>query len=70
MYQHLSTRHDWPVKNAIADLSIKMEGNSKCISDNSLSPLWAKNKDTGAALQKVLTEVKLRLRRRLGKEGR
>ena len=70
MYQDLSAGHDWPVKNAIVDLSIKMEGNSKSISGNSLSPLWAQNKDTGDALQKVLTEVKLRLRRRLGEEGK
>ena len=70
MYQDLSTRHDWPVKNAIVDLSVKMEGNSKCISGNSLSPLWAQNKDTGAALKKVLTEVKLRLQRTLREEGK
>ena len=38
MYQDLSTRHDWPVKKAIVDLSIKMKGNSKRTSGNSLSP--------------------------------
>ena len=68
MYQDLSTRHDWPVKNVIVDLSIKMKGNSKHSSGNSLSPLWAQIKDLGAASQTVPTEVKLRLRRRLGEE--
>ena len=28
MYQDLSTRHDWPVKEAIVDLPIRLEGNS------------------------------------------
>ena len=42
-----------------------MKGNSKCTSSNSLSPEGAQNKDIGAALQTLLTEFKLRLRRRL-----
>ena len=29
VYQDLSTHHDWPVKNAIVDLSIRLKGNSK-----------------------------------------
>ena len=29
VYQDLSMRHDWPVKQACVDLSIKMKGNSK-----------------------------------------
>jgi len=33
-YQDLSTRHDWPVKNAIVDLPISMEENSKLTSCN------------------------------------
>ena len=37
VYWHLSTRHDWPVKNAIFNLPIKMKGNSKGTSGNSLS---------------------------------
>ena len=47
------------------DLPIKVKGNSKCSSSNSFSPLGRQNKDIGAALQTLLTEVKLRLRRRL-----
>jgi len=47
------------------DLPIKVKGNSKCSSSNLFSPLGAQNKDIGAALQTLLTEVKLRLRRRL-----
>ena len=31
--------HDWPVKNAIVNLPIRMKGNSKCISSNSFIPL-------------------------------
>ena len=63
----LSRRYDWPVKKShcIVDLPIRMKGNSKCISSNSLSPEGAQNKDFGAALQTLLTEFKLRLRRRL-----
>ena len=63
VYQDLSTRHDWPVKKGIVDLPIRMKGNSKRISGNSSSPLAAQNKDLGAAaLQKLLTGVKLRQR--------
>ena len=36
VYQDLSTRNDWPVKNAIVDLPIRMKGNSKHTSGNSL----------------------------------
>ena len=56
MYQDLSTRHDWPVKNAIVYLPIKMKGTSKRTSGNLLSPLGAQNKNTGAASQTLLTE--------------
>ena len=59
MYQDLSTRHDWLVKNAIVDLPIRLKGNSKRISGNSLSPLGAQNSDIGAASQTLVTEVKL-----------
>ena len=65
VYKDLSARHDWPVKQAIKDLPIKIKGNSKCTSGNSSSPLAAQNKDISAALQTLLTEVTLRLRRRL-----
>ena len=40
--------HEWPVKNVVIDLPIKMKGNSKCSSCNSSSPLGAQNKDKGA----------------------
>ena len=45
------------------DLPIKVKGNSKCSSSNSFSPLGRQNKGIGAALQTLLTEFKLRLRR-------
>jgi len=45
VYQDLSTRHDWPVKKAIVNLPIRLKGNSKRISGNSLIPLGALNKD-------------------------
>ena len=41
MYQDLSTCHDWPVKNVIVDLPIRLKGNLKCISGNLLSLLVA-----------------------------
>ena len=65
VYQDLSTRHDWLVKNAIVDLPIRLKGNSKRVSSNSLSPLGAQNNDIGAASQTLVTEVKLHLRCRL-----
>ena len=68
-YQDVRTRHDWPVKKATVDLPIKMMGNSKRFSGNSLSPLGAHNKDIGSSLQTLLTEVKLPLRRRLGNDS-
>ena len=51
--------HDWPVTNAIVELPIKMKENSKLSSSNSSSPLGAQNKDKGAALQMLLTQVKI-----------
>ena len=41
VWQDLSRHHDWSVKNAIVDLPIRMKGNSKLTSCNSLSPLGA-----------------------------
>ena len=67
--RNLITRHDWPVKKAIVDLQIKTKGNSRRDSGNWLSPLGAQNKDISAASQTLLTQVKLRLRRRLGTLG-
>ena len=61
----LSTCHDWPVKKAIISSPIRMKGNSKRTSGDSLSPLAAQNKDLCAASQTLLTGVKLRLQRRL-----
>ena len=49
VYLDLSTRHGWPVKNAIVDLPIILKGNSKRTSGNWLSPLDAQNKDIGSA---------------------
>ena len=66
MYQDLSLRHDWPVKRAIVILPIRIKGSSKRTSRNSLRPLGAQNEDIGATSQMLLTEVKLRQRRRLG----
>ena len=68
VYKDLSTRHDWPVKNANVDLPIRMKGNSKRTSDNSFSPFGAQNKNLVTALkvlQTLLTKVYLRLQRRL-----
>ena len=56
VYQNLSTRHDWPPKKAIVDLPIRMKGNPKPTSDNSLSRLGAQNKYLGTVSQTLLTE--------------
>ena len=57
VYQDLRRHHDQPVKNAIVNFPIRMKGNSKLTSSNSLSPLGAQNKDLGTASQTLLTEV-------------
>jgi len=41
VYQDLSTRHDWPVENTIVEWPIRLKGDSKRISGDSLSPLGA-----------------------------
>ena len=41
VYQDLSMRHDWPVQKAIVDLPVRLKGNSKLPSGNSLTPLEA-----------------------------
>ena len=62
MYQDLSTRHDCPVKKTIVNLPIRLRGNSKRISGNSLSPSATQNKDISAVLQTLLkTGFKLHL---------
>ena len=41
LFPHLCTRiwvHDWPDKKAVVDLPITLEGNSKHVTSNSLSP--------------------------------
>ena len=39
VYQNLRTRNDWPLKKAIVDLPIRLKGNSKRTSGNSLTLL-------------------------------
>ena len=62
VYQDLSTCHDWPVNKANVNLPIRLKGNLKRISSNSLSRL-AQNKDMGATWQTLLNGVRWRLRR-------
>ena len=50
-------RRDWPVKQAIVDLPIRLERNSKRISGNSLNLLWAQNKDHGSVVQRYMFTV-------------
>ena len=59
MYQDLTTHHDWPFKKAIVDLPIRLKGNWKPTSSNSLSLLGAQNKDLSTASQMLLTMVRL-----------
>ena len=59
VYEDLSMRHDWPVKNAIINLQIRMKGNLKRTSSNSLNPSGAQNRDLGAASQMLLTKLRL-----------
>ena len=65
VYQDLRIHRDWPVKKAIVDLPIRMKGNSKRTSGNSLSSSGGQNKDLGNVSQTLLTAVWLPLRRRL-----
>ena len=65
VYLNVSTRHNWTVKNAMVDLPMKLNENSKRSSGNSLSWLGAQDKDISTALQTLLIEIKLRLQRRL-----
>ena len=55
----LSKRYDWPVEKSIVDLAIREKRNFNRISGNSLRPLRAQNKDISAALQTLLTGVKV-----------
>lgn len=53
------------LRKAIVNLPVRLKGNLKYISSNLLSPLGAENKDISAALQTLLTGVRLRLQHRL-----
>ena len=64
-HQDLSSRHDWPAKKAIIGLPVRLVGNLRRISGNSLSPLGARYKDIDAASQTLLIWVRLYLRRLL-----
>ena len=61
VYPDLIKRHDWPVK--MFNWQIRLKGNSKLFSGNSLGPLRAYYKGLGAALQTLLAWVGLHLRR-------
>ena len=52
--------HDWPVENATVIFPIKMKGNLKCTSGNSLSPLGPRT-----WILVLLTEDKLNLYNKL-----
>ena len=58
--------YDWPVKNAIVNLPIKLKGNLNCISSNLFSSLGNQNKGIGTAFQMLLTGIRLPLLHRLG----
>ena len=66
VYQDLSTCHDWPVKDALVYLPIRLKGNLKRTSGNSSSLLRAQNRDISAASQVILTRVRLHPQCRLG----
>ena len=65
VYQDLSTWHDWPVKNSIVDLPIRLKGNLKRISGSPLSPWRTKKQGSRRCCADVTIRVNLRLRRRL-----
>ena len=46
------------LKNAMSKYNIRLKGNSKRTSGNSLNPLGAQNKDIEAASQTLLTGIK------------
>ena len=65
MYQDLSTCHDWPVKNAIVDLTISLKGNLTRISGSPLSPWRTQKQGSRRCCADVTIRDNLRLRRRL-----
>ena len=56
--EDLSTFHEWPVKKGKVEIQIRLKGNSKLTSGNSLNPLGAQNKDIEAASQTLLTGIR------------
>ena len=50
-------RRDWPVKKAFVDLPIRMKGNSKPISGNSLSLLGTWDKDDAGRFKRLANSV-------------
>ena len=59
MYPDFSMCHDRPVKTAIVNFSIRLNGILKPTSNNLLSLLEAQNKDLSAASQRLLIRVRL-----------
>ena len=51
-YKDLRACHDWPVKKAIVDLPIRLKGNSKHTSGNSLSPLGPRTRKSALLLRR------------------
>ena len=66
--QHLCY-HDWPVKNAIVHLLIRLKKEKEMHFCYLVESIGAQNKDIGATSQMLLTEVTLRLSRRLQMQG-
>lgn len=65
VYEDLSARHDLPVKEAIVDLPIRLEGNLKRISGSPLSPWRTQKQGSRRCCADVTIRVNLRLRPRL-----
>ena len=66
MYQDSSTRHDWLVKNAVqCRFASQDERKIETLFRYLVESVGSENKNLGAASQTLLTDVKLRLRRRL-----
>ena len=60
VYQDLSMHHDWPVKKAMVNLPVRLQGNLKCISGiKFVESVGAQNKDFGATSQTLLSRVSL-----------
>ena len=66
--QHLCY-HDWPVKNAIVHLLIRLKKEKEMHFCYLVESIGTQNKDIGATSQMLLTEVTLRLPHRLQMQG-